>query len=421
MRVLFVSDFFPPETNAQASRLYEHAKRWVAQGAEVTVLTCAPNFPGGKLFTGYANKWRQVENKDGIRVVRVKTYIAPNVGLVRRVLDHVSFLVSASIFGAFEGRPDVIVASSPTFLCAVAGCIVAALRRKPFIMEVRDLWPDSIVAVGVLKEGAIIRLLRRLELFLYRRAALIVVVTQRFKTNLVSRGIAPHRIAVIYNGADLSWCRPTPRDPRFDSEFETEGKFTVGYFGTLGLAHDLEKVIEAAGRLLDAPEVRFVFVGAGARADELQRIAAERRLHNVTFGRAKPKADMSRLWSICDLAIIPLRDHPVFAEVIPSKLFEAMGHGVPVLMAMPTGEATGIVETSQCGICVAPGDAGAIATAIRRLASDPKQVSKLRQAAVAAAAAYSREVQAQYMLEAIEAAKDTFLNISGSPMCDQVL
>jgi glycosyltransferase involved in cell wall biosynthesis len=250
-------------------------------------------------------------------------------------------------------------------------------------------------------EGFIIRALRWVELLLYRRAAAVVVVTASFKDNLVARGITPEKIHVVYNGADLSWCRPLPRDTAFVAEFGLEEKFTAGYFGTLGLAHALDKVLDAAEMLKDREDIRLLFVGAGAKAAQLRQSVLERGLSNVHFSEPKPKIEMSRLWSVCDLALIPLNDHPVFANVIPSKLFEAVAHNVPVLMALPKGEATSIVETTGCGLTVPPENAAAMAQAIRSLADDRSRLMELRRAAAAAAPQFSREVQAGAMLEVL--------------------
>ena len=162
MHILFLSDNFRPESNAPAARLYEHAVRWVRAGHDVSVITCAPNFPEGKVYAGYKNRWRDVEWIDGIRVVRVKSFITANEGFLLRTLDYMSFMVSSFIFGLFERRPDVVVATSPQFFCAVGGWTLSVLRRLPFIFELRDLWPASIEAVGAMHSSWVLRALERL-------------------------------------------------------------------------------------------------------------------------------------------------------------------------------------------------------------------------------------------------------------------
>lgn len=403
MKILFLSDNFPPEGNAPATRLYEHAVRWVRAGHSVTVVTCAPNFPEGKLYAGYRNAWRQVEMVDGIRVVRVKTYITANEGFLRRTLDYMSFMVMGFWAGLFERRPDVVVATSPQFFCAVGGWLLSVFKWKPFVFELRDLWPASIVAVGAMERSVLIRLLERVELFLYRQASAIVSVTESFREDLVARGIPRDKIDVVINGVDLERYAPRSRDIELADEFGLGGKFVAGYIGTHGLAHALPSVLEAAALLRDRDDIAFFFAGSGADRARVERLVSERGLSNVRLIPRQPKKRMPALWSLCDLAVVPLRDDPVFATVIPSKIFEAMGMGVPILMSLPDGEATGIVRKTGAGLCVPPENPAALADAIAALADDPARMAGLRAAAVGAAPGYSRETQAARMIKVLEA------------------
>lgn len=402
MRILFLSDNFPPEGNAPATRLYEHAIRWVRDGHEVTVITCAPNFPEGKLYAGYQNRWRQVELMDGIRVVRVKTYITANEGFVKRTLDYMSFMVMAFLMGLIERRPDVVVATSPQFFCVCSGWVLSVARWRPFVFELRDLWPASIVAVGAMRRSRMIRMLERLELFLYRRAHTIISVTESFREDLVVRGINRDKIEVVINGVDLERYEPRPRDLALAREFNLEGKFIAGYVGTHGLAHALDKVLAAAELLLDYPRIAFVFAGSGADRARVEKIVVERGLHNVRMIPRQPKERMPALWSLCDVALVPLRDSPVFATVIPSKIFESMGMGVPIMMSLPEGEATGIIRRADAGVCVPPENPEALAAALRQLAASPVELARLRENALRAAPSFSRETQARMMLRILE-------------------
>lgn len=402
MRILFLSDNFTPEGNAPAARLHEHAIRWVQEGHEVTVLTGAPNFPEGRLYPGYHNRWRQVEFIDGIRVVRVKTYIAANEGKFRRTLDYLSFMVASVLGGMFERRPDVLVATSPQFFCAVGGWVLAALQRVPFVFELRDLWPDSIAAVGAMQRGAAIRWLEKLELFLYRRAAAIVSVTESFRDNLVSRGVAPGKIHLVVNGVDLERYSPRERDSELASLWDVRDRFVVGYLGTFGMAHALHGVVEAAASLVHRKDIVFLLAGGGAERKAIEDLVLSRGLENVRLIPRQPKDMMPRLWSLCDVALVPLRDTPVFATVLPSKIFEAMGMGVPVLVSVPEGEATALVRRAGCGACVAPEDARALSEAVQALADDPVQLKRLGEASLVAAGTYSREAQARLLLGVLE-------------------
>jgi len=402
VHILFLSDNFPPEGNAPATRLYEHATRWVRAGHAVTVITCAPNFPEGKLYPGYRNRWRQVEIVDGIRVVRVKTYITANEGLLKRSLDYVSFMLMGGFFGLLEKRPDVVVATSPQFFCALGGWALSVAKWRPFVFELRDLWPASIVAVGAMQKSLAIRLLEKIELFLYRRAAAIVSVTESFREDLVSRGIARDKIHVVINGVDLERYAPRPRDAELAREFGLEDTFVAGYVGTHGMAHALPKVLEAAEQLRGNRRIAFFFAGSGAQRARVEEIVAERGLDNVKLIPRQPKEAMPALWSLCDVAIVPLRDTPVFATVIPSKIFESMGMGVPLLMSLPEGEATALVRATGCGVCVPPENPLAMAQAIASLAGDHTRLAQLRAAASAAAPRFSRDALAVTMLQVLQ-------------------
>lgn len=404
MKILFLTENFPPETNAAATRVYERACYWVEAGHEVTVLTCAPNFPHGHLLDGYRNSWRQVEDMAGIRVVRVKSYITANEGIVRRTLDFLSFMAMAFIFGLFEKKPDVVAATSPQFFAAVGGWMLAACRRRPFVFELGDLWPASIIAVGAMKDNLLLGLMERLELFLYRRSSAIAALTHAFKKNLVSRGIAPDKIAVVINGVDLRRYAPVSRDPDLAAEYDLTDKFVIGYVGTHGMAHGLDNVLVAAEKAKPQQNLRFLLAGPGSTRETLIADAASRGLNNVVFLPPQPKSRMPAVWSLCDVALIHLRNDPVFAEVIPSKIFEAMAMGLPLLLAVPAGEATNIVEADGAGIAVAPEDPVALAQAAKTLASDETLRKTLAAQSLAAAPRHSRAYQAVAMMAVLEAA-----------------
>lgn len=402
MRILFLTENFPPETNAAATRVSERALYWVTAGHQVTVLTCAPNFPGGKLFDGWTNRWRLVEEMNGIRVVRVKTYIAPNEGFAKRILDFISFMITAFVAGLFEPRPDVVISTSPQFFAAVGGWALGAVRWVPFVFELGDLWPRSITAVGAMKESLVIRWLEKLELFLYRRSAAVVALTRAFKLDLIRRQIPAEKIAVVINGVDLPRYAPRPRDEELAAQWGLTDSFVIGYVGTHGMAHGLINVLDAAERLKDCPHIKFLLVGAGAERQMLMDEAKRRGLANVVFAPAQPKEMMPRVWSLCDVALVHLKDSPAFAEVIPSKIFEAMGMGLPLLLVAPQGEASHIIEADQAGLFVPAAQPQALADAARRLDSDPQLLAQLGAASLAAAPRHTRQRQAELFIQVLE-------------------
>lgn len=403
MKILFLTENFPPETNAAATRVFERACYWVRWGHEVTVVTCAPNFPHGRVFDGYRNDWYRVEETAGMRVVRVKTYVAANRGVGRRTADFLSFMATGLVAGAVQARPDVVVATSPQFFAAVAGWLLGAGRRVPFVFELGDLWPASIAAVGAMRQNPGLKALEALELRMYRDAAAVVALTGSFKDNLVERGIPGDKIAVVVNGVDLSRYAPRPREEALAREWGLEGRFVVGYVGTHGMAHALKNVLDAAERLRGHGRLRFLLVGAGAERDALMADAERRGLHNVVFRPSQPKERMPEVWSLCDVALVHLKDSPLFAGVIPSKIFEAMGMGKPLLLAAPEGEASRIVEADGAGLWVAAEDPAALAAAALRLMEDDGLRRDLAGRSLAAAPLHSREHQARHMVRVLEA------------------
>nr|WP_249209278.1 glycosyltransferase family 4 protein [Magnetospirillum sulfuroxidans] len=399
---MFLTENFPPETNAAATRVYERALYWEKAGHQVTILTCAPNFPQGKVYDGWENRWRQVQMMDGLRVVRVKTYISANEGFAKRTADFVSFMVTAFTAGLFEDRPDVVISTSPQFFAAIGGWALAACRGRPFVFELGDLWPRSITAVGAMKPSPVIRALEKLELFLYRRSAAVIALTQAFKADLVRRAIGAEKIAVVINGVDLPRYAPRPRDEELAAAWGLSGKFVLGYVGTHGMAHGLINVLDAAERLRDDDRIRFLFVGAGAERQMLMAEAARRNLGNIVFQGMQPKEMMPRIWSLCDVALVHLKNDPAFAEVIPSKIFEAMGMGLPLLLVAPEGEASRIVIDDAAGLWVPAAQPQALADAARTLADDGGRRNALAAASQAAAPRHSRAYQATRYMDVLD-------------------
>jgi glycosyltransferase involved in cell wall biosynthesis len=402
MKILFLTENFPPETNASASRVFERACYWTQWGHEVTVVTCAPNFPSGKVFPGYSNRWYQTEVMEGIRVVRVKTFIARNRGVIRRTLDFLSFMFSGIAGGLVQTQPDVVVATSPQFFAAVGGWVLAGLKRRPFVFELGDLWPASITAVGAMRKNIGLKLMVSLELFLYRRSAAIVALTRAFKENLTSRGISPGKIAVVRNGVDMARYAPRSRDQHLAEALNLADTFVVGYIGTHGMAHDLENVLNAAEILASEKNIRFLFVGAGAVRERLVAEAGRRNLDNIVFVPPQPKAEVQRYWSLCDLALAHLKDDSVFAGVIPSKIFEAMGMGLPILLVAPAGEASEIVISEHAGYWVPAARPDVLAETICRIVTQPEELQRTARNSLSAAPRYSRERQARDMIEVLE-------------------
>jgi glycosyltransferase involved in cell wall biosynthesis len=351
MKILFLTDNFPPEVNACATRTYEHCKEWVKKDVEVTVLTCAPNFPQGKVYEGYKNKLFQTEYIEGIKVIRVWTYISANKGFIKRIIDYTSFMISSFFVGLFI-KTDVIVATSPQFFTAVSGRWLSFWKRKKWVMEVRDIWPESIKAVGAMEDSWIIRFFEYLELKMYKSAWKIVVVTDSFKAKFVKEyGLEKSKIEVIKNGANLALFKPMVKSESLLEKLNLKGKFVIGYIGTHGMAHNLGFILDCA-KDVDR-KVHFLFIGDGAEKKALVTKKKELNLQNVTMLSPVDKKGVKEYTSILDVGLVNLKKSPTFMSVIPSKIFELAAMHKPILLGVQ-GESKQIIEDYNIGIAFEP-------------------------------------------------------------------
>ncbi|MFH0799361.1 MAG: glycosyltransferase family 4 protein [Pseudomonadota bacterium] len=405
MKILFFTDHFKPEPSAPAAHVYERAQMWSRLGHDVTVLCGAPNFPEGKVYAGYKNKWRFVEYMDGVRVVRVKTFIARNEGFVLRIIDYISYMLSSFINSLFEKKPDVVISTSPHLFVPMAGVACSIVKRVPHVFELRDLWPASIASVVKIKPGLFYRMLERLELFLYKKSKRILSFTRSFAEDLVSRGVSRDKIDVVLGGANLKLFSRRSRDRSIEDMHGLCGRFVVGYLGTMGLAHGLENVLKTAEILKNSNAV-FLFVGVGAAKLSLEMMARDHGLSNVVFVSRQLKENMPGYWSVCDAALIHLRDQEVFTKVVPSKIFEAMAMGLPIIYAGPAGEGSSIVERHGAGVWVPPDNPQALAGAVMSLSLDERRCAEFADNSFSSACNYSRERQAEGTLSVLQKAID---------------
>jgi glycosyltransferase involved in cell wall biosynthesis len=343
----------------------------VKRGHDVTVVTCAPNHPFGRVYDGYHNLPWQVESIDGIRIIRLWTFLAPNEGVWKRVTNYASYMLVVALAAPFLARPHVVISTSPQFFCGLAGYLVSRFHRAPWVLEIRDLWPDSIAAVGALRRGWAIDLCERIEAWAYRKADKIVTVTDSFRGHIRERGAAADKIVVVKNGVDPKQYRRPERDHGLARELGVEGRFTAAYFGTHGMAHGLDVVLRAAVLLRNNPRIVFLLVGDGAERRALEATKTELGLTNIVMLEQQSRERMPALWSLADAALVLLRKSDVFKMVIPSKIFEAMGAGRPIVLGVE-GEAREIVERAGCGIPVEPEDPDQLAAAVQYLAERPE-------------------------------------------------
>ncbi|MBL4684026.1 MAG: glycosyltransferase family 4 protein [Nannocystaceae bacterium] len=376
MKIVYVSHYFPPEMGAPAARVSELARQWAAAGHQVCVLTGFPNHPTGIIPEAYRGRVRQRERWFGVDVLRTWVYASPNRGIAKRTLSFLSFAASSVVLGAMHRDvrdADVVIATSPQFFCAVGGWALARIVGAPFVLEIRDLWPQCIVELGVLpKDHPGTRVLEAIEQFLYRSAELLVSVTESYTEVWRQQGHDPAKMRVVKNGVDLEMFVPGPKEGAVRERLGLSGKFVVSYVGTHGISQKLETLLEVADVLREEPDVHFLLVGEGAEKAALQEQAAQRGLTNVTFLGQQPRDSIPEFIAASDLVAVVLQRMPLFEKVIPSKIFEIMGCARPILLAV-AGEAREIIEQAGSGYLAQPQDVAGIVAQIRLAKADPKQ------------------------------------------------
>jgi glycosyltransferase involved in cell wall biosynthesis len=368
MKILYISQYFPPEVGAPSARVYEFAHYWSKMGHEVKVLTAFPNHPTGVVPEEYRGRIFQRESMDGIEVVRTWVFAAPNKGFAKRVINYLSFPISAVLLGTpmIDGC-DVIIATSPQFFVAAAGYIMSTFKRRKFVFEVRDLWPGSIEAVGAMSNRPVLRILRSIEEFLYRRADKIIAVADSTRDILSGRGVPWSKIHIVPNGADIDFFRPGPKDNHIRRKYGiTEDDFVVSYIGTHGMAHGLETVLDAALHFRDNSQMKFCFVGEGAEKERLVKIAKGYALSNAMFIDQQPRELMPYFYQASDICLVPLIDRPLFSAVIPSKMFEIMSCSRPVILSA-RGESRALLERANAGIAIEPENSAQLVDAVSYL------------------------------------------------------
>ena len=404
MHILFLTDNFPPEVNAPASRTFEHCREWVKAGHQVTVITGAPNFPKGIVFEGFHNHLWHEEVISGIRVVRVWTYITANEGFIKRTLDYLSYMMSSFLASLFVRNIDLVVGTSPQFFTVCAAYMVSIFKRIPWVFELRDIWPESIRVVGAMQHKRTLNALEKLELFLYRKANAIVSVTHAFKQSLIRRGIDGGKIFVVTNGVDTDRFIPRKKDLSLLQKYHLQGKFVVGYIGTHGLAHALDTILDTAQALRLSSFNKyfsFIFIGDGATKARLKQRAYEAKLGNVIFIDSVSKDEVIRYWTLLDAAIIHLKKHQLFTTVIPSKLFECMASGIPVLHGVQ-GESAEIVQREEIGLLFEPENSHDLMEKLQYLSCQPNILERFKVNGPKAAHRYQRSTLALEMLEVFQ-------------------
>jgi colanic acid biosynthesis glycosyl transferase WcaI len=378
VKILYVSQYFPPEMGAPSARASELCRHWARMGHDATVLTGFPNHPTGVVPEEWRARLRHLhytETIDGVRVVRTWLWPLPNRKAHERILNYASFCVSAAVSGLFLKKPDVVIATSPQLLCALSGWWLAWWKRVPFVFEVRDLWPESLAAVGAGSEGSMLhRTLAAIAGFLYRHAHRIVVVAPAFKDHLIRYWNVPAaKISIVENGVETDLFRLDPAALDVRRKLKLEDRFVICYIGTMGNAHGLDTLIAAAKDLQTTlPSAMFLLIGEGADKERIVELAAASGLTNIMFLGQQPRETIPSYVSASDLCLVMLKKTELFKTVIPTKLLEYMACERPVVVAVD-GQARKIIEEAGAGVFVEPEDSQALVKAIMELAKNPQQ------------------------------------------------
>jgi len=362
--LLVITQYFPPETGASQTRWDELSKRW-SKEASVAVVTSAPDYPEGEIYDGYDNQWLRREKRDDVDVYYTKTIPSSSGNLLRRSLKFVWFMLISMVVGLRYVSPSVVIATSPQPLTGVSAWVIARVKRATFVFEVRDLWPESILAVSDFDNRLVIWSLERVVRFLYHRADHLMIVVQAFANPLIEVGVNESKISYQPNGIDPEFYQTSKADTVVQSHNSTD--LTVSYVGTIGRAHGLSVILDAAPKLDD---IEFLIVGDGAKKETLEQAATN--YDNVVFTGRCPKKEIPGILADSDIALVHLQSNDLFKMALPSKLLEAMAAELPVVLGVQ-GEAERVLTEANAGIAFEPGSGEALATAIQQLCENPDE------------------------------------------------
>lgn len=366
MRILLLTQWFDPEPTSKG---LVFARTLADAGHEVEVLTGFPNYPGGDVYPGYRIRAWQRESIGGISVVRVPLFPSHDSSAARRVLNYVSFAAAASVLGTLlVSKPDVVYVHHPPLTAGVAAVVLSRIRRAPFVYDVQDLWPDTLLATGMVRGRRLLWLVGWLCAWVYQRAAAVVVLSPGFSNALIERGVPHEKVEVI-----LNWCDERrlvlENDPEVRASLRAGDRFNVVFAGTMGKAQGLESVLQAAELLaVSDPRVQFAFVGDGVEADGLAQLASEKELKNVVFLPRMPMSAIGRVLDAADILLVHLKDDPLFEITVPGKTQAYLSVGKPILMAVG-GDAAAIISASNAGVTCRPADPEDLARAVTMLAA----------------------------------------------------
>lgn len=367
---------YAPEEVSGAVLATELAEGLLARGHQVTFVTSAPSYPLGTVFQGYRNALLLREMLNGVRVIRIWSYISPSKSFWSRILNYGTFSLMALLGGLAAGRVDVMMSASPPLPLGFSAWLVSRIRRVPWLLRVEDLYPETAVSAGVLQNRSVIRFFEWMETFIYKKAAHISLISESFRKKLIAKGMPQHKLSVLPVWADPSLIQPLPKENTFRQAHGLTGKFILLYSGNLGHTSALEDVIEAAGHLKDEADIAFVFVGEGVKKDALQRTAAQRGLGNVSFLPYQPREEYASMLAAADMSLVTLNAGASNTS-LPSKTFNIMASARPILaVADASSEVAHLVQDANCGVVVAPSQPAALAETIKRTKIDENKLTE---------------------------------------------
>ncbi|KYH35129.1 alpha-D-kanosaminyltransferase [Clostridium tepidiprofundi DSM 19306] len=370
MKILFLTQYCPPEVGAPQNRIFEFAKQLKKFGHEVSILTAMPNYPKGEIFEGYKGKKVVQEEIDGIKIIRTSIYVSKEKTFTKRLKNYLSFTFSSVFTGTkYIENQDVVITESPPLFLGWSGYYISKKKKAKYVFNISDLWPESAVKLGMLHNKALIKMSTWLEEFCYKKADAVTCQTRGIVDNIVERGFEKSKVHLITNGVDTEFFNKKFRDNDFRKEIGVENKFAVCYAGIHGLAQGLEVIIDTAEKLRNYDDIQFVFVGDGPEKQKLMDMVAIKGLKNVTFLPVQAKVNMPRIIASMDATIIPLKKLDLFKGALPSKMFEALASELPIILAVE-GEAEKLIKDANAGITVEPENSDDIAEAVLKLYKD---------------------------------------------------
>ncbi len=374
MKFLILTDNYPPEMNARARIVSELAREWSKTGHKISVITSFPNFPRGKIFPGYKNKIYQKEQTDEISILRVKTYMYPNKGIFNRILDFSSFMFSGFIAGLFHKDCNIIIASTPQFFCAIAGCLLSIVHRKPFVLLLSDLWPDSVVSVGAMKKSFFIKAAKLIEKWLYKKADLIFISSPGFNGHLERLNINKDKVYLSLAGYNQQLFYPKEKSTEIIKKYNLEKNFVIGYIGTMGMAHKISQLFDFADKLKEEEKIKILLVGDGIDRDNIEKKIKSNNISNMIIDGPFPSNIVPEYISILDISIVVLANIETNKTVIPSKMMETMAMGKPIILYAPTGAASKMLTKAKSGIFIEIGKINLLVKETIQLMNDDKRM-----------------------------------------------